>query len=179
MACAPSNQVAAKSHKASLVAEHPERPLHRIRTVRHQQGVSLRTAARRLNMGVDQVRAQEDEAADMTLSTLHRWQQLLEVPISDLLVDLDDPLSEPILMRAQLVRLMKTAASLQGKIKTVSGKRLAQTLVDQLIEIMPELEEVSPWHEVGPRRTRDEVGRIAEEPLPDSLFPDATWRDAD
>jgi hypothetical protein len=32
---------------------------------------------------------------------------------------------------------------------------------------MPELKEVSPWHSVGQRRSLDEMGRIAENPLGD------------
>jgi hypothetical protein len=30
---------------------------------------------------------------------------------------------------------------------------------------MPELKEVGPWHSVGQRRTLDEVGRIASNPI--------------
>ena len=45
-------------------------------------------------------------------------------------------------------------------------------LVGQLIDLMPELAEVSAWHSVGQRRTQDELGRIAEQSLPDSVFGD-------
>ena len=45
--------------------------------------------------------------------------------------------------------------------------RLAQTLINQLLELMPELEHVTPWHSVGQRRSKDEMGRIAECPVPD------------
>ena len=63
------------------------RVLHRIRVVRLRQGVSLRSAARRLNQTVSQARQEEDENADLRLSTLLRWQQALDVPIIELLVD--------------------------------------------------------------------------------------------
>jgi hypothetical protein len=38
---------------------------------------------------------------------------------------------------------------------------MAQVLVDQLTEIMPELADVSPWHAVGQRRARTDVGKAA------------------
>ena len=109
----------------------------------------------------------------MPLTMLYRFQELLGVPIADLLVDSDGALSAPILKRARMVRLMKTAGAIHESAKSVPLKRLARMLVDQLIEIMPELKEVSPWHAVGQRRTMDEVGRIAEQPFPESMFGDA------
>jgi transcriptional regulator with XRE-family HTH domain len=151
----------------------PAPPLHRIRTVRQQQGISLRCAARRLEMSVEQVVKMEDDAADLPLSTLYRFQELLGVPIADLLVDGDGMLSAPVLKRARMVRLMKTAGAIHEAAKSAPLKRLARMLVDQLVEIMPELKEVSPWHAVGQRRSMDEVGRIAEQPFPDSIFGDA------
>ena len=32
-------------------------------------------------------------------------------------------------------------------------------LIEQILEIMPELADVTPWHTVGQRRTLDDVGR--------------------
>jgi hypothetical protein len=43
-------------------------------------------------------------------------------------------------------------------------------LIDQLIEIMPELKEVGPWHSVGQRRTLDDFGRVVEQSVPDEVF---------
>ena len=37
-------------------------------------------------------------------------------------------------------------------------------------DLMPELKEVSPWHSVGQRRSLDEMGRIAEQPLGDPSY---------
>ena len=145
------------------------RPLHRIRSAREQQGISIRTAARRLNVVVEQAR-EEEESSDMLLTTLYRWQQALEVPVSQLLVDLDSCLSSSVQKRARLLRLMKTAGAIVENAKTPPLKRLAKRVISQLVEIMPELKEVSPWHSVGQRRTRNEVGRIAEQTIPDALF---------
>ena len=126
-----------------------------------------------MNMQVDEAKGLEEETADMRLSTLYAWQRALDVPVGDLLVDRDGPLSEPVLKRARLVKLMKTAAAIQAAANTDPIARLSRMLADQLIEIMPELKDVSPWHAVGQRRTLDDVGRIAEQPFPEHLFRDS------
>ena len=43
-------------------------------------------------------------------------------------------------------------------------------LVEQILEIMPELEDVTPWHTVGQRRTLDDVGRTARHIVPEDIF---------
>jgi hypothetical protein len=50
-----------------------KRPLHRLRTVRCQQGLSCRQVAKRLNITIGQVRQQECESADLLLSVLYAW----------------------------------------------------------------------------------------------------------
>lgn len=147
-------------------------PLHRLGTVRRLQGISRRTVARRLNTEVATVKLQERETADIPLSTLYEWQKALEVPVAELLVETDDPLSTPVLKRAQLVRVMKTVQAILAQAKQVRVRRLAQTMVDQLIELMPELAEVGPWHTVGKRRRRDEYGAVAQRRLSDDVFLD-------
>jgi len=146
--------------------------LHRIAAVRHQQGISLRGLARQMRAPVAELSAEEDEATDLRLSRLYWWQSALEVPISELLVDTNSPLSAPVLERARLVRIMKTVAAIAEKAEGTSIKRLSQTLATQLVELMPELAGVSPWHTVGQRRTLDELGRIAERPYSEDV-----WRD--
>ncbi|MEE8451124.1 MAG: helix-turn-helix transcriptional regulator [Thermoguttaceae bacterium] len=155
-------------------ASEPATPaaLHRLAAVRRQQGISRRTVARRLGMEVSQVKAQERDTSDLLLSRLYQWQQLLEVPITELLVEASDPLSEPVLKRAQLVRVMKTVLAILETSDQEPIQRMAQTLVEQLTEIMPELEGVGPWHAVGERRRRDEFGVAAERRLADSVFTD-------
>ncbi len=155
------------------IRESMQRPLHRIREIRRQQGVSLRTCARRMGTTMQQVREQENVQADMLLSDLYRWQRALEVPIADLLVDMDGPLSTPVLQRARLLKMMKTALSIRASTQESTVGRLVQTLIDQLVEVMPELEDVSPWHTVGQRRTLDEVGRVAEQVIPERMFFDS------
>lgn len=144
--------------------------MHRIQEVRRLQGMSLRSAARHLGCDIRQVRAQEQATTDLKLSDLYRWQEALDVPVGELLSESAEPLSRPVMQRAQLVRVMKTAAAILETATTPQTQRMAENLVQQLAEIMPELSEVSPWHSVGQRRSNDELGRIAESPISDDTF---------
>jgi len=140
-------------------------PLHRLAEVRRQQGVSLRAARQTLLLTSDEVRMQESENYDLLLSELYRWQQLLDVPVSELLVESHLQLSQPVLARAALVKVMKTATTILESARQSDVRTLAERLIDQLLEVMPELAGVSAWPAVGQRRTLDELGRIAERPL--------------
>ncbi|MDX1964265.1 MAG: helix-turn-helix transcriptional regulator [Pirellulales bacterium] len=153
-----------------MVKPVTNRALHRLAEVREQQGVTLRNMARRMGCDVKTIRAQEHPRSDISLSVLYAWQQVLEVPVMELLVDDDAPLSAPVMKRAQLVKLMKTAAAIQEKADNNSIRRLVAMLMEQLQEIMPELKDVGPWHTVGQRRTLDDYGRVAEQPISDDVF---------
>ncbi|MCU0878779.1 MAG: helix-turn-helix transcriptional regulator [Pirellulaceae bacterium] len=148
-------------------AQEPGHALHRIQEVRRLQGMSLRTASRQLGMDVRAIRAQEQSSTDLRLSDLYKWQSALEVPIADLLVDDEAPLSRGIRERAQLVKMMKTARALSETASCDASRRMAENLIEQLLELMPELREVGAWHSVGQRRGLDELGRIAERPISD------------
>jgi transcriptional regulator with XRE-family HTH domain len=150
--------------------ENDFRRLHRIRTVRRQQGISLRTAARHLGSNIREIRSQENESNDLRLSELYRWQEALDVPLEELLVESESPLSRPVLERAKLIRVMKTAAAILELAPSTQVARLAARLVDQLVELMPELKEVSPWHSVGQRRGSDEFGQVAQRRIPEQFF---------
>ena len=130
-------------------SQRPVQPLQRVAAVRRQQGISRRTVARRMNVELSTIREQESETYDMTLSQLYEWQKALEVPVSELLVEADDNLAATIMHRAQLVRLMKSALAIKENAKQESIRRMIETLIDQLLEIMPELSGVGPWHAVG------------------------------
>lgn len=143
------------------VASITRRPLHRLASARRSQGVSHRTISRKLKVDMATVRAQEGADTDILLSTLYQWQAVLDVPVEELLVEAQEPLSTPVLKRAQLLRLMKTTAAILERSQQPAIRRMAQTMVAQLIEIMPELREVAPWHAVGRRRTQDELGVAA------------------
>lgn len=149
-------------------------PLHRVGAVRRSQGISRRTVARHLGTDVRTVRHEEQSTADMPLTRLYQWRDVLDVPVTELLTDCGDPLAAPILRRAQLVRVMKTALSILEEASQLSVRRMAQTLIDQLTQIMPELEGIGPWHTVGKRRRRDELGVAAQRRLSEDVFVDLT-----
>ena len=79
----------------------------------------------------------------MLLSELYRWQHALEVPVTELLVDADAPLSEPVLTRARLLRVMKTVRAIKESANNPSIQRFTTMLEQQLIELMPELKDVA------------------------------------
>lgn len=151
--------------RSSLAA----RPLHRIGDVRQLEGISRRTVAENLEMTVSEVKRQERPTCDLPLSELYEWSQALHVPAAELLAEVDGKLSEPIAQRAKMVRVMKTAGAILEASKEPSIHRLADTLVKQLLEIMPELAEVKPWNAVG-ARAEAEYGIAAERVLPMSVF---------
>ena len=67
-----------------------------------------------------------------------------------------------------MIRLMKTAQAIVEQADSLAVKRFATMLVEQLVEVMPELAEVTGWHSVGQRRTLDEMGQTAMRPIPTS-----------
>ena len=143
--------------------EHP-RALHRVAKVREQQGVSHRTLARRLGIEPRQLREWESESHDLRASQLLAIQAALEVPLIELLED-PQSLSRPVEERAKLVKVMKTAVALREVKASPRVERLATMLCDQLIELMPELAEISGWPQFGARRGESAVGRVLRNPI--------------
>lgn len=143
---------------------------HRIADVRRRQGVTLRNVARRLGLTLPTIRRQEQSDYDLRLSELQRWQQALDVPVAELLVEGEGQLSGPVLERSRMVKLMKTAAAIRERTGGTPVGRLVGMLVEQILEIMPELRDVTPWNTVGQRRTLDELGRTAQRVVPEDLF---------
>jgi transcriptional regulator with XRE-family HTH domain len=144
--------------------------LHRVSEVRRQQGVTLRNVARRLGIPLPVVRRQEQPDCDLRISDLLRWQEVLEVPVAELLVEGDGQLSGPVLERSRMVKLMKTAAAIRERSSDPGIARMVAMLVEQILEIMPELADVTPWHSVGQRRTREELGRTARMVVSEEMF---------
>jgi hypothetical protein len=69
---------------------------------------------------------------------------------------------------------MKTVKAIEETATSSSIQRFATMLEQQLIEVMPELKDVSAWHSIGQRRSPDELGRSAERTIPDSFFGDSS-----
>jgi len=104
--------------------------------------MSREEAARRLKVDVSVVKQQERETTDLPLSILYQWQQLLNVPLSELVVDASDPLEVSRLPRPQMLAMAKTGLWILEKTKQTSIRRMAQTLLNQLVELMPDLREM-------------------------------------
>lgn len=156
------------------VIGRPAKGLQKLNAARRRQGLSIRCIAQRLGRTVSEVRAQEDERADMLVSELYRWQAALEVPVEELLAEPEDSLSSMVSVRAQLLKVMKTAMAMRRQARSEGERRLARLLTEQLLEIMPELKEVAGWPAVGHRRRADEVGRIGENPISDDWLHEAS-----
>lgn len=144
------------------VVKPAARELHRVRAVRREQGISIKRASQHLGVSVEEARRQEEPTCDLSLAQLHAWQKLCEVPVADLLVEPDCDLSAPVLQRARMVRVMKTVQAILERTGQQSVKRLGQTLVNQLVELMPELKGVSSWHAVERRHSQNQNARILE-----------------
>lgn len=146
------------------------RKMHRIAEVRQRQGVTLRNVARRLGLELATVRRQEQEQCDLRISELMGWQSVLDVPIAELLVEGEGQLSGPVLERSRMVKLMKTAAAIREQSEGTPIGRMVTMLIDQILEIMPELADVTPWNTVGQRRTLDDLGRTGRYSVPEEIF---------
>lgn len=168
--CNP-NSAANQGRNHVTTAEGKTPTLHQLATVRRREEISRRSISRRLGINLADVTLQECESTDIPLSVLYQWQKALEVPLMELLQEPDESLPRDLATRARLLRLMKSALSISEQTNQTSVKRLVQTLLDQLIELMPELREVKSWPAVGRKRRSDEYGRAAQRRLVDeSLY---------
>ncbi|NCY02181.1 MAG: hypothetical protein EBX36_04550 [Planctomycetia bacterium] len=152
---AAEEHAADRRRDATRAVPGRQRQLHRIADVRRLQGVTLRNVSRRLGAPLAVVRRQEQPDCDLRLSELLRWQEVLEVPVAELLVEGEGQLSGPVLQRSRMVKLMKTAAAIRERSHDTTTARMVTMLIDQILELMPELADVTPWHTVGQRRTLD------------------------
>ena len=146
----------------------PTRGYHRLAAVRRRERVSLQCVAKRLGIPVREAAAQEDPSSNVSLSTIYAWQKVLDVPVSELLVEPNESLAENVQARAQLVRVMKTAMLLRQRCRDSSVERLAQNLFNDLVEIMPELAEVKSLPTHGNIRSKSDIPRIISQQISSS-----------
>ena len=132
--------------------------------------MTLRNVSRRLGAPLASVRRQEQPDCDLRISDLLQWQEVLEVPVAELLVEGEGQLSGPVLQRSRMVKLMKTAAAIRERTQDTTTARMVTMLIEQILELMPELADVTPWHTVGQRRTLDDVGRTARQTVAEEVF---------
>lgn len=135
-----------------------------------QECVGVRTAARRMNVPSSQVRVECQPTCDLKLSDVYRWQEALNVPVADILSEPDMSLSPAVAWRGQLLKAMRTVRSIQLLVDDEAVQSLTMMLVQQLTDMMPELTNVTAWPSQGRQRTNDELGAIADKPLPHDFF---------
>ncbi len=159
----------------AVVSTGPTEPiatLHHLRSVRQRECMSIRSVARHLGINPRVAKAQEVETTDLPLSVLHQWAVALNVPIAELVAEPATELSLPLLNRARLLRIMKTSRAILEQSSQLRVRRMAQMLVEQLIDLMPELADVIPWNSTGSGRCRRDLGRAARLRLPADLMRD-------
>ena len=128
--------------------------MHRLAAVRRAKEMPRRVLAERLGITVPELRALE-ASADVPISTLCHWACVLDVPVTELVVEPDETSTPTRLPRLQAARLMKVAAKLRDRSHRRSIQRLAQTFVEQLSEILPDLEQIAQKnHRHSPRANR-------------------------
>jgi len=172
-ALAPSSMKRAKQEikpavhkrKFSLPVKQADHAVNRIAFVREQQEMTLRSVSRHTGIDVRTLRKQEKPTANLTLTELSKWSEALDVPVANLIEEPESTLDNPVKKRAAMVRIMRSAVSISEEASSEKMSALADTLVSQLVDLMPELEGLSAWPQYGQRRGPEEVGRVAERPM--------------
>ncbi len=159
------------SREARERTQEQTKPLHRLQEIRNQQDISIRSLSRRMNVTASEVRMQEDPDFDLRLSTLYRWQQALGVPAAELLVEAGDGLSAPIQLRARLLRMMKTIATILDQPQSDRTTNLIANLKNDILEVMPEVKNVDRWHGSSSDRSGDIAAAVLRQ-IDDAFFMD-------
>jgi transcriptional regulator with XRE-family HTH domain len=159
------------ANDASLEAREQTKPLHRLQEIRNQQDISIRSLSRRMNVTASEVRMQEKPDFDLRLSTLYRWQQALGIPAAELLVEAGDGLSAPIQLRARLLRMMKTIATILDQPQSDRTTNLIANLKNDILGVMPEVENVDRWHGSSSDRSGDIAAAVLRQ-IDDAFFMD-------
>ena len=166
-----ANTVAAPAAAEDSTNPLQTKPLHRLREIRSQQDISIRSLSRRMNVTASEVRMQEDPHFDLRLSALYQWQQALGVPASELLVEPGEGLSAPIQLRARLLRMMKTIATILDQPQSDRTTHLIANLKNDILEVMPEVEGVDRWHGSSSDRSGDIAAAVLRQ-IDDAFFLD-------
>ena len=124
-----------------------------------------------MNVTAGEVRMQEDPNFDLRLTTLYRWQEALRVPAAELLIEAGDGLSAPIQLRARLLRMMKTIATILDQPQSDRTTNLVENLKTDILEVMPEVENVDRWHGCSSDRSGDLAAAVLRQ-IDDALLMD-------
>ncbi len=134
--------------------------IHRLREVRTNEGVSIRTMTARTGLPASVLRGQEEQP-DISLADFLVWQQALGVPFEELIDPKVEQVADHIRVRAGLIRVMKSVKTLveQGGLSK-RQTTMVENVIHQLNEIMPELSDVDGWPQYGARRGLADLSRI-------------------
>ena len=66
-----------------IVSDQEPRTLNRVREIRRNQCLSLSYCAKRMEISTQEARMQEEPGADLTISQVLAWQEVLDVPLSE------------------------------------------------------------------------------------------------
>lgn len=135
--------------------------LHQIAAIRRNQNISIVSCAKKLGISIEEARMQEHPTSDLTLTQLLAWKEVLDVPLSELLGQSDEDLENPVRNRALMIKVMKTAKQILQTARESRIHYMGETLIDQLVELMPELAEVSAWPDVGQSHENRNAGVAA------------------
>lgn len=146
---------------------------HRIRAVRLQLQVSIRTFADLLGVGIKSARDIESPENDVGLARLRVIARHFRVPVTELIVeDEGDELHQ---LRGFVVRVIKVCVAMEERsLASGEGMNLVKMLKARAVELLPEAAEVHDEH-FHSLRPGDEPGRIAGTMIP----VDAQVRDGD
>jgi hypothetical protein len=120
-----------------------------------------------------EVRAQEDPTCDLSLTALYRWQQALRVPAAEILVEPGDKLSSPVNVRARLLRMMKTIVTILDKPQPERTANLLENLRNEILAVMPEIENIDRWHGSNGTRGADDIAAAVLRQIDEELLRDS------
>jgi hypothetical protein len=119
-----------------------------------------------------EIRAQEDPSCDLPLTAVYRWQQALNVPAAEILVEPDDRLSAPVNIRARLLRMMKTVITILEEPQPDRTCNLLENLKNDILAVMPEVEHIDRWHGSGGPRDSEDIAAAVLRQVNEELLRD-------
>ena len=143
--------------------------LHRLGAVCREKKIPRRVLAKRLGITLEDLRL-EEESIDLSIGRLTQWAAALGVPVTELIIEPDIGFGLTCLEPPQAKRLMEAANSLRKRTRRRSVQRLAQTFMDQLSEMLPELEQIAQNGQRPVRRVRRTARPGPLRPLPDHIL---------
>jgi transcriptional regulator with XRE-family HTH domain len=145
-------------------------PLHRLAAVRAARKVSPSVLAQRLNITAEQVKLREQGSVDLPLSELYKWAAALEVPVERLLVNSDVVVPVPEMDLESAKELLRTARALCAETDHPNLERMATALVEQIVELAPELKDAALAPAAEGRRRAGRAHSMVVPQLPENVF---------